>query len=118
MKCRKSKESENLKVARTKNGRIMLLSKWALCNSTKSKFIKEQEAGGLLSSLEIKTHLSKISVVGPFSAFNSIKQVNTKHKMNETVNKFLLAGGDFMSEMYLRQPGFKYSAYGPFTKSK
>ena len=95
MKCRKSKESKNLKVARTKNGRIMLLSKWALCNSTKSKFIKEQEAGGLLSSLEIKTHLSKISVVGPFSAFNSIKQVNTRHKMNETVNKFLLAGGDF-----------------------
>ena len=38
--------------------------------------------------------------------------------MNETVNKFLLAGDTFIPEMYLRQPGFTYSACGPFTKSK
>ena len=38
--------------------------------------------------------------------------------MNETVNKFLLAGDKFMSEMNLRQPGFTYSACGPFTKNK
>ena len=38
--------------------------------------------------------------------------------MNETVNKFLLAGDKFMPEMYLRQPGFTYSACGPFTKNK
>ena len=36
--------------------------------------------------------------------------------MNEIVNKFLLAGGKFMSEMYLKQPRFTYSACGPFTK--
>ena len=35
--------------------------------------------------------------------------------MNEIVNKFLLAGDKFMPEMYLRQPGFTYSACGPFT---
>ena len=38
--------------------------------------------------------------------------------MNENINKLLLAGDKFMSEMLLRQPGFTYSAYGPFTKNK
>ena len=38
--------------------------------------------------------------------------------MNEAVNKFLLAGDKFMSEMHLRQPGLTYSACGRFTKSK
>ena len=38
--------------------------------------------------------------------------------MNELVNKFLLAGDKFMPEMHLRQPGFTYSACGPFTKNK
>ena len=39
-------------------------------------------------------------------------------KMNEIVNKFLLAGNKSMPEMHLKQPGFTYSAYGPFTKNK
>ena len=38
--------------------------------------------------------------------------------MNEIVNKLLLAGDKFMSEMHLKQPGFTYSACGPFTKNK
>ena len=38
--------------------------------------------------------------------------------MNETVNKFLLAGDKFMTEMHLKQPGFTYSAFGPYTKNK
>ena len=38
--------------------------------------------------------------------------------MNEIVNKFLLAGDKFMSEMHLKQPGFIHSACGPFTKTK
>ena len=38
--------------------------------------------------------------------------------MNEIVNKFLLAGDKFMPEMQLMQPGFTYSARGPFTKNK
>ena len=38
--------------------------------------------------------------------------------MNEIVNNFLLAGDKFMLEMHLRQPGFTYSACGPFAKSK
>ena len=38
--------------------------------------------------------------------------------MNEIVNKFLLVGNKFMPEMHLKQPGFTYSASGPFTKNK
>ena len=60
LKCRKNTESKNPKVARLKNGRIMLLSKSAVCDTKKSKFIKQQEASGLLSSLGIKIPLRKI----------------------------------------------------------
>ena len=38
--------------------------------------------------------------------------------MNEIVNKFLLAGDKFIPEMHLKQPGFTYSACGPFAKNK
>ena len=38
--------------------------------------------------------------------------------MNEIINKFLLAGDKFMPEMHLRQPGFTYNAFRPFTKNK
>ena len=40
------------------------------------------------------------------------------YKMNEIVNKFLLVGDKFMPEMHLKQPGFTYSACGPFTRNK
>ena len=81
LKCRKNAKIENLKVAKTKNRRIMLLSKCALCDSIKLKFIKKQEASELLCSVGIKTPLSKIPLVGRF-CFNSIKQVNTRYKMS------------------------------------
>ena len=51
LKCRKNTESKNPKLVRTKNGKIMLLSTCPVCNSKKSKFIKEQEAKGLLGNL-------------------------------------------------------------------
>ena len=38
--------------------------------------------------------------------------------MNEIINTFLLVGDKFMPEMHLKQPGFTYSACGPFTKNK
>ena len=64
LRCRKNTESKNPKVVRTRNGRIMLLSKYKVCDSKKSKFTQEQEGSGLLSSLRIKTPLSKIPLVG------------------------------------------------------
>ena len=45
----------------------MLLPKCAVCNNKRSKFIKGQEASGLLSRLGIKTPLNKISSLGPLS---------------------------------------------------
>ena len=49
LKCIKNTEGKNPKVVTTKNKRIMLLSKCSMCNSKKLKFLKEQEAKGLLS---------------------------------------------------------------------
>ena len=59
LKCRKNTEGKNPKVVRTKNGKIMLLPKCVVCDTKKSKFIKEQEPSGLLSSLGIKATLSE-----------------------------------------------------------
>ena len=55
LKCRKYTENKKQNVEGTKKGRIMLLSKCSGCNIKKSKFIKEEEARGLLSSLRIIT---------------------------------------------------------------
>ena len=59
------------KFAKTKNGRVMLLSKCEKCDSKKSKFIKQQEAGGLLSNSGIKTPLNKIPLVPNTLLFKS-----------------------------------------------
>ena len=64
LKCKKHTKNINPQVSSTNNGKIMILSKCAICNSKKSKFIKKQEASGLLSKLGIKTPLSKIPLLG------------------------------------------------------
>ena len=64
LKCRRNTESKSPKVIKTKNWRITLLSKYEVCDSKKSKFIKEQEASGLLSSLGRNGPLSKIPLLG------------------------------------------------------
>ena len=63
-KCRKDTENINPRVSKTSNNRTMLLSKCAICGSKKSRFIKNQEAKGLLSNLGIKTPLSKVPILG------------------------------------------------------
>ena len=72
-----------------------------------SRFVREQEAKCLLSNLGIKTLLN-----------SNVKCFVLIVKMNKIVNKFLLTGDKFMPEMHLKQPGFTYSACGPFTKNK
>ena len=76
LKCRKNTESKNPKSCKTKNGRITLLSNCAFYNSKKYRFIKEQEAIGLLSCFEIKTLLSKnpIGVLTSFRGINKLMQ--------------------------------------------
>ena len=64
LKCKKNTESINPKVLKISNVKTMILSKCAICGSKKSKFIKKQEASGILSSVGISTPLSKIPVLG------------------------------------------------------
>ena len=64
LKCKKNTESINPKVSKTTNGNTMILSKCALCDSKKYKFIKEQQAKGLLSNLGLRTPLNKTPVLG------------------------------------------------------
>ena len=54
---------------KTRNGKIMMLSRCDTCGSKKSKFIKEHEASGALSSLGLKTPLSKIPLLVDFFFF-------------------------------------------------
>ena len=51
-------------VSSTSNGKLMILSKCAICNSEISKFINKQQAKGLLSNLGIKTRLNKTPILG------------------------------------------------------
>ena len=64
LKCKKHTENINPQVSSTSNGKIMILSKCAMCNSNKSKFISKQEAKGLLSKLGMKTPFSKLPILG------------------------------------------------------
>ena len=64
LKCRKDTENINPEVSKTSNDGIMVLSKCAICGSKKSRFIKNQEAKGLLINLGIKTPVSKVQILG------------------------------------------------------
>ena len=63
LKCKKDTENLDSKMFRTKNNRLLMQSKCSHCKNKKSRFIKEQEAKGLLSNLGIKTPLSKIPLL-------------------------------------------------------
>ena len=64
LKCKEYTKNISPQVSSTSNGKLMILSKCAICRSKKSKFIKKQDANGLLSKLGIKTPLSKIHLLG------------------------------------------------------
>ena len=88
--CKKYTENKNSSVRKTKQNRlIMLLSNCTICGMKKSTFIKNKELHN-----------------------------SDQFKMNKIINKFLLTGDKFMPELHLKQPGFTYSACGPFTKHR
>ena len=64
LKCKKNTESINPKVSKTSNDKTMVLSQCAICASKKSKFIKKQQAKGLLNNLGIRAPLNKIPLLG------------------------------------------------------
>ena len=61
--CRKYSKNINPKIVRNKQNRSMIQSNCAICNSKKSRFIKEQQVMGILSNLGIKTPLSKFPLL-------------------------------------------------------
>ena len=64
LKCRRNTNNINPKVSKTTNGKAIILSTCSICGSKKSKFIKQQEAKGLLSNLGLRTPLNKIPLLG------------------------------------------------------
>ena len=64
LKCKKDTENINPKVSNTSNDKTMILSKCAICGSKKSRFLKNQEAKGLLSNVGLRTPLSKVPLLG------------------------------------------------------
>ena len=110
VKCRKNTENIDPKMVKTKNNRLIMQSECPVSRIKKSRFVKEKKAKGLLSNFGIKTPLSKIPLLNVF--------VPRHIKMNEIVNKFLLASDKFIPEMHLEQPRFTYSACSPFTRNK
>ena len=111
LKCRKDTENINQKFSSTSNDKSMILSKCVICGRKKSRFIKSQEAKGLLSNLGIRTSLNKVPILGDILSWcvrTCLKDTSCSQriKMNEIVNNFLLARDKFMPEMHLKQLGF------------
>ena len=63
VKCKKDTENIDPKIVRTKNNRLIMQWQCTDCRNKKSRFIKEQEAKGILSELGIKTPLSKVPLL-------------------------------------------------------
>ena len=63
-KCKKNTGSIDPKISSTSNGKSLILSDCAICGRKKSRFIKNQEAKGLLRKLGIKTPLSEMQILG------------------------------------------------------
>ena len=79
LKCKKDTANLDPKMVKTKNNRLLMQSKYSVCGTKKSRFVKKQDAKGLLSNLGIKTPLSKVPLL------NVLLEV---YKMNEIINKF------------------------------
>ena len=63
LECKKYTKNNNPKIVRNRRNMLMIQSNCATCGSKKSRFIKEQQAMGILSNLGIKTPLSKVPLL-------------------------------------------------------
>ena len=71
LKCKTNTSNIDPKMVKTKNNRLLMQSKCSVCETKKSRFVKEQDAKGLLSNLGIKIPLSKTPLLNFF--FKCIK---------------------------------------------
>ena len=63
LKCKKDTANMDPKMVKAKNNRLLMQSEYSICGTKKSRFVKKQDAKGLLSNLGIKTPLSKIPLL-------------------------------------------------------
>ena len=63
LSCRKHIKNTDPRIVKSKNKRSMIQSNCAICGSKKPRFIKEQQAKGLLSNFGIKTPLNKVPLL-------------------------------------------------------
>ena len=63
LKCKTNTENIDPRVVRTKNNRLLMQSTCSDCKNKKSRFVKEQDAKGLLSNLGINTPFSNIPLL-------------------------------------------------------
>ena len=63
LKCKKDTDNIDPKMFRTKNNRLLMQSKFSVCKNKNSKFVKKQDAKGLLNNLGNRTPLSKITLL-------------------------------------------------------
>ena len=60
--CKKNTDNENSKMTKAENGRLQLKSQCSICGNKRIKFVKKQEAKGLLSNLGIRTPLANVPI--------------------------------------------------------
>ena len=82
LKCRKDTENINSRVLGTSNGKAMILSKFAISGSKISISIKNQEPKGLLSSLGLRTPLSKVPILGDILFWSATSLSCIKNERN------------------------------------
>ena len=63
LKCKKDTDNIDPKMFKTKNNRLLMQSKCSVCKNKNSRFVKEQDAKGLLSNLGMNAPFSKISLL-------------------------------------------------------
>ena len=63
LNCKTNASNIDHKIVKTRNNRLLMQSKCSVCGTKKSRFVKEQDAKGLLSKIGIKTPLSKIPLL-------------------------------------------------------
>ena len=68
--CRKYTKNNNPKIVRNRKNRLMIQSNCTTCGNKKSRFIKKQQAVGILSNLGIKTPLSKVPLLNILFYYN------------------------------------------------
>ena len=107
LKCGENTKSISPLVSKAIHGGTIILSKSAVCNTKKARFLrKKQETKVLLNNLGIRALSSKIPIFRDVLIFVQLRC------------RFLLAGDNFMPEMHLKQPHFTYRACGSVTKNK